>query len=204
VRATSLGAVLAVTLCATSALAARRADRAPEIEVTQDASGFTITQEIRVSAEVRADYDNATRLLQQQKFAEGIALLSKVAESAPLAIAPHIDLGIAYSRTGDLERAMASLQQALKLDPDHPIALNEIGMVYRKQGRFADARASYEKALAVYPSFHYADRNLAILCDLYLQDMACALEHYEAYRLAVPDDQEASKWIADVQARAGH
>jgi Flp pilus assembly protein TadD len=203
VRATSLGVVLAVTMCATSALAARRAERAPEIEVTQDASGFTITQEIRVSAEIRADYDNATRLLQQQKLAEGIALLTKVTESAPLAIAPHMDLGIAYSRTGDLERATASLQQALKLDPDHPIALNEIGMVYRKQGRFADARASYEKALAVYPSFHYAHRNLAILCDLYLQDMACALQHYEAYRLAVPDDQEASKWIADVQARAG-
>ena len=126
-----------------------------------------------------------------------------VTEAAPTAIVPQIDLGIAYGRTGDLDRAEASLQRALQLDPDHPIANNELGMVYRKKGRFADARARYEKALARYPSFHYAHRNLAILCDLYLQDVNCALQHYEAYRVAVPDDQEAVKWIADLHNRAG-
>ena len=195
--------VLAVALCSSSAAVAKRADRVPEIEVTRDEAGFTITQDIRVSAEVRADYDRATLQLQQQRYVEGIALLVKVTDAAPLAIAPHIDLGIAYGRTGDLERATASLQKALQIDPDHPIANNELGMVYRKQGRFVDARASYEKALAIYPSFHYAHRNLAILCDLYLQDANCALAHYEAYRLAVPDDQDAVKWIADLRARTG-
>jgi Flp pilus assembly protein TadD len=201
-RATWIAAALIVAPAA-PANAARRADRAPTIEVTQDATGFTITQELRVSGEVRADYDSATRLLAQQKYAEGIALLVKVTEAAPTAITPLIDLGIAYGRSGDLDRAEASLQRALQLDPDHPIANNELGMVYRKKGRFADARASYERALARYPSFHYAHRNLAILCDLYLLDVNCALQHYEAYRVAVPDDQEAVKWIADLHNRAG-
>ena len=202
-RRTAWIAAAVIAACMTPALAAKRADRAAAIEVTQDATGFTITQDVRVSGDVRADYEAATRLLQQQKYPEGIALLVKVTEGAPTAIAPYIDLGIAYSRTGDLDRAEASLQKALQIDANHPIANNELGMVYRRKGRFADARAAYEKALAVYPTFHYAHRNLAILCDLYLQDLDCALQHYEAYRQAVPDDQEAVKWIADLHNRTG-
>jgi Flp pilus assembly protein TadD len=191
---------LIVAACATPALAATRT---PKVEITPDATGFTVTQEIRVSGDVRADYENALRLLAQQQYAQGIALLVKVTESTPAAIAPHIDLGIAYSRSGDLDRAEASLGKALAINPDHPIANNELGMVYRRKGRFADARASYEKALAVYPSFHFAHRNLAILCDLYLMDLGCALTHYEAYSQAVPGDQEAVKWIADLRNRTG-
>jgi len=185
------------------ALAAKRVDRAPAVELTKEANGFTLTQDVRVSGDVRADYETATRLLQQQKYAEGIALLVKITESAPTAIAPFVDLGMAYSRTGDLDRAEASLQKALQIDPTHPIANNELGMVYRRKGRFAEARTAYEKALVAYPGFHYAHRNLAILCDLYLQDLDCALQHYEAYRQAVPDDQDAVKWIADLHNRTG-
>lgn len=191
---------VALIACATPALAAKSP---PKVEITPDATGFTVTQEIRVSGDVRADYDNALRLLAQQQYEQGIALLVKVTESTPAAIAPHIDLGIAYGRSGDLDRAEASLGKALAINPDHPIANNELGMVYRRKGRFADARASYEKALAVYPSFHFAHRNLAILCDLYLMDLGCALTHYEAYSQAVPGDQEAVKWIADLRNRTG-
>ncbi len=199
-RSPWLAVALSVAACATPALAAKGP---PKVEITPDATGFTVTQEIRVSGDVRADYDNALRLLAQQQYAQGIALLVKVTESTPAAIAPHIDLGIAYSRSGDLDRAEASLGNALAINPDHPIANNELGMVYRRKGRFADARASYEKALAVYPSFHFAHRNLAILCDLYLMDLGCALTHYEAYSRAVPGDQEAVKWIADLRNRTG-
>ncbi len=188
----------AVAGCATAGAPASTA----RLEI-QESVGFTITEEARISSSVRTDYESALTLLQQGNNDEGIALLEEVAAEAPQFSAPRIDLGIAYHRTGDLEAAERNLELALELNEDHPITHNELGIIYRKTGRFADARQSYEAALAIYPGYHFARRNLAVLCDLYLGDHDCALENYEAYMATVPQDDEASMWIADLRMRYG-
>lgn len=174
----------------------------PEIVEASDPGGFTITEEVHIDDAVRADFDRALGALEARQYEQGITLLEGVTERAPEVTAAHINLGIAYSRTDRLEPAAASLSRALQLNPRHPVAYNELGMVYRRMGRFDEARASYEAALAIHPEFHFARRNLAVLCDLYLGDTRCALENYERYSQAVPSDDEAAMWIADLRNRA--
>ena len=53
------------------------------------------------------------------------------------------------------------------------------------------------------PGSTIARRNLAILCDLYLADLECALENYEAYMGTVPVDDEVEMWMADIRLRLG-
>ena len=186
--------------CATSTKPTARTPA--KIEV-QDSVGFTITEEARIGGDVRVGYAEAMALLEQGRQSAGIDALERLAKEAPLLSAPWIDLGIAHHQAGDLESAEANLLQALTLSPEHPIAHNELGIIYRKLGRFTEARASYEAALAVYPGYHFARRNLAVLCDLYLADLRCALDNYEAYMTTVPEDAEASIWIADIRNRLG-
>ena len=174
--------------------------KAANIEI-QEAVGFTITEEEKIPESVRLQYYEALRYLRDENLQRGIAILEQVADAAPTLTAPKIDLGVAYHRLGDLEMAEKYLLQALELTSIHPVALNELGIVYRKTGRFVEAKQQYEAAISVYPGYHHARRNLAILCDLYLGDLNCALNQYEAYMATVPADPEAAMWIADLRNR---
>jgi Flp pilus assembly protein TadD len=196
-------ASLVVPALVISGCATTESTRTPARIEIQEEVGFAITEEARISSNLRTDYEAALGYLEQGRHEEGVTLLEAVAEEAPQLSAPRIDLGIAYHRAGNLEAAESNLLLALESNPDHPIAHNELGVVYRKAGRFTEARESYEAALAIYPAYHYARRNLAVLCDLYLADLSCALENYEAYMATVPSDDEASMWIADIRTRIG-
>jgi len=197
------GVLLLVSTFIISACATTDSSRTPvRIEIQQEV-GFTITEEKKISSDARLDYDEALTYIEQGRLERGVELLEAVVATSPQLSAPRIDLGIAYHRIGNLDAAESSLLLALESNPDHPIAHNELGIVYRKTGRFAEARQSYQAALAVYPGYHFARRNLAILCDLYLADLSCALQNYEAYMATVPGDDETTMWMADIRQRMG-
>ena len=190
------------TLAACNTTPGKSTSASAQIQV-EESVGFTLIEDARVRGDVRFDYERALDLLARGESNAGISLLETVAAAAPNLSAPRISLAIAHHRLGDLEKAEQHLLQALSINPDHPIALNELGIVYRKTARFAAARQQYEAALAVYPGYHYARRNLAVLCDLYLADLECALKNYEAYMATVRSDDEAAMWLRDVRYRAG-
>ena len=59
------------------------------------------------------------------------------------------NLGLLAAREGQTGAAIGYFQEALKLSPDHIIALDNLGSAYRQQKRWDDARKTYERALAV-------------------------------------------------------
>ena len=59
------------------------------------------------------------------------------------------NLGLLAAREGRTGEAVGYFQEALKLSPDHGIALDNLGSAYRQQKRWDDARKTYERALEI-------------------------------------------------------
>ena len=165
--------------------------------------GFIITEVPEIDKAHRRDFDRAVIMLKNRDYDRAIDLLIKIIKHSPGVTAPYINIAIAYQRIRKPEKAEEHLKTALEIFPGHPVASNEYGLLYRKTGRFAEARAVYEKAILHFPKYYPAHRNLGILCDLYLNDSACALDHYEIYSKAKPEDKQVRLWIADLRTRFG-
>ncbi len=178
----------------------RRGSRPARVRV-HGAYEFTVRESARIPAGVRGAYNDALRVLEAGNLAEGTRLLEAVVKSAPQLTAPRIDLGVAYALQRNFAAAEKSLENALILTPRHPVAANELGLVYRHTGRFSLARRQFEAALDAFPNYHVAQRNLGVLCDLFLNDLACAARQYQAYQQAYPDDRRVAIWLADVRNR---
>ncbi len=167
--------------------------------LTDGREGFVITETPHLEAGSRQDFERAIAMMQDQDYDQAVGMLEKVVAQSPGVTAPYIDLAMAYEQVGKLEPAEQNLKTALSLVPHHPVASNEYGMLLRKMGRFAEAREVYEKAITTFPEFLPVHRNLGILCELYLNDPACALEQYEFYSKAVPKDEQVKIWIAGLR-----
>jgi len=196
--------------CATKAKVQPSIAVAPEPPVVEVSSvarladgreGFIIKEIPSVDAETVNDFERAVTMMQAGDYNAAGSLLEKVVEQGPGVTAPYINLAIASRHNGQPEQAEESLKTALQLIPAHPVASNEYGLLLRQAGRFAEARTIYEKALSTFPDYSPAHKNLGILCDIYLKDSACALEHYEIYSAAVPKDEQVKLWIADLRSR---
>jgi len=173
-------------------------------EVRQDADVVQPKTEIEyvdVDSEVEEDFVRAVALMEQDKYAQAIEVLNSVVEREQRLPAPFVNLGIAHNKLGDDKAAEENLIKALKLDINHAVANNELGLLYRRTGKFNAAKTAYQNALTKHPEYLPAIRNLGILCDLYLHDYDCALTQFENYQELVPDDKNAAIWIADVKRR---
>lgn len=155
---------------------------------------------VAASADIEAEYRQALEAMQASQWQVAAERLEAITARNDTLAGPWLNLGIAWSKLGDDERAEAALQQSITRNPAQPVAFNQLGILYRQAGRFADARNMYEQALAVQADYPDAHWNLGILHELYLQQPQQALEHYSRYqKLTGSDDQKLKLWIEQLK-----
>ncbi len=176
------------------------------VDVKEDAvvaDSVKAQQDIDVDSELEEQFVEAVVLMKQENYDQAISLLESFVQQESRLAAPFVNLGIAYSHRKQDKKAEEYLRQAVSIDLTHPVANNQLGLVYRRMGRFDDARKAYTNALTQYPNYLPVIKNLGILCELYLRDLPCAMSQYQHYQQLKPDDKTMKIWIADLSRRMG-
>ena len=98
--------------------------------------------------------------------------------------------------------AQALFRETLKVDPGHRVASNNLALLLKDEGEFAEARKVLIRALEQSPTDPTLHYNLAVIYELYLQDLDKALRHYHRFQqLSEEPDQKVAGWIADLERR---
>jgi Flp pilus assembly protein TadD len=113
----------------------------------------------------------------------------------------HVNLAIIHVTNDNDAAARGAIDAALALDPNHAAALNQKGMLLRRNGKFSEAEAAYMKAVTVSPDYALAHYNLGVLNELYLQRLDVALRNFETYQSLVGEDKQVAMWIKDLTRR---
>lgn len=103
-----------------------------------------------------------------------------------------LKLGTAQLRMRQWDPAERSFQNALRLRPDSPEALNGLGFVQLQRRKVKDALATFAAATQKHPSYAPAIFNEAVLYHHYLKEPSQALQKYREFLQLEPASSEAS------------
>ena len=193
-HAVLLGVMLALAGCASSGSWQPMADR-----VADPADGRGAAR--RVPPKAMTAYEQAVAVMAAGHFAEAERRFEEFVLQYPKYPGAYVNLAIIRAGNGDDTAAREAIDSALAIDRRHAPALNQLGMLLRRNGKFPEAEAAYLKAVTVSPDYALAHYNLGVLYELYLQRLDAALQQFEAYQSLVGEDKQVAKWITDLRRR---
>nr|ACF96937.1 SPINDLY [Sinningia speciosa] len=127
---------------------------------------------IKKSLEGKDALSYANILRSRNKFVDALAVYETVLEKDGESVEAHIGKGICLQMQNLGRLACESFAEAVRLDPQNACALTHCGILYKDEGRLAEAAEMYQKALKADPSYKLAAECLAIV----LTDLGTSLK----------------------------
>ena len=156
----------------------------------------------KIAQQAMAEYARALQTRMAGNNKQALVMFQSLAARYPQLSGPKLNVGLIYMEQEDYENAEKAFRECLSVNNANPYAHNGLGLALREQGQFSESRSHYEQALALDPKYARAHFNLAVLGELYLQDLPLALNHFRAYQnLQKQADSNVTNWIADLENR---
>jgi tetratricopeptide (TPR) repeat protein len=141
-------------------------------------------------------------LLRLGRPRESVATLQFAITAAPFDPALMNAAGVAYTQSGDSEKAIDVLTRAAALDPDLPETFLNLGFAHFQAKQTVPAANALRNAIRLAPNLAPAHANLATLLNLQ-GDLPAARYHFEQALRFDPQNAEAALSLGLILFRAG-
>jgi len=134
---------------------------------------------------------SARTILRNKDWRDEITLWSKTFRQSPESSLVNNNLGIAYYRIGEYEKAVPYYQNAIRFNPQGIKAYNNLGATYYYLGQFNKAISYCKEAIRLRPHYPGANFNLALIYQS-LGQYQETIYYYKRFLLREPDDLEVN------------
>lgn len=159
-----------------------------------------VKKPIPISEKDSPAYVQAVADLEKGNAKAAAISLSKIAEKNPGYLDVWVNLAIANYTIKNMVDAQRAIEYAYKLQPTSADINNIKGLICVESGQYRNAEKHYLNALKLdskNANIHY---NIALLYDLYYQNIAKAIPYYESYLLlAGKKDEETEAWVEELK-----
>lgn len=142
----------------------------------------------------------AAKAMEITDYLKAQKILQSLYKQQPNVHVLGFNIALCQYNLGELDAAQTSVNQLLVQDKNMAKAQNLAGLLAVKNGQFEAGKQHYLKAINVEPNYANALYNLALLYDVYLQDVQAAVNYYGKYLAIVQDDEQTQGWYEQLSS----
>lgn len=148
----------------------------------------------------KSEYKKALTLLNYDKLDAAKEMFQQFRSDRPELAGPYANLAIIALKNNEPEKALKLVKLALTKNPNLAQALNFLAYLEQVSGEIKSAEKHYKEAIKNKNNYAIAHYNIALLYDVYLQDIESAIPHYERYmELINNEDKNTADWLEQIK-----
>ena len=155
-----------------------------------------IINNIPISDSDLASYQKGLDALKNEDYSRAQRIFTQFTQDKPDLAGAYSNLALIHFKDEEYDKSLDLINKALQINPEQAQAYQLRGLISVHKGKIHDAKSDYSRAVELKPDYANAQYNLALLYDIYLQEIALAIHHYEVYLSLIegPDDT-TQEWV---------
>ena len=153
-------------------------------------------EKISISSGEREEYKRGLIALHNNEDDEANKIFNNFIKNNPQLAGAYTNLALLHFKKKEYKQSLKLVNHALQKNPKQAQAYQLRAQIFVNSGKIHDAKKDYIQAIKLKPDYINAQYNLALLYDIYLQEISLAIKHYEIYLSLIkkPDDT-TKEWV---------